>query len=219
MWDATVAIQGKKERGFSAPSTWAFFALCLASALREQTVRDSGKFGHSGSVTCCPDVLQPECTEQAEHHVSFSLLPFVCNQEDETSIGLEKLTPLRRPRSCWVLIYFCRGPVCRSGTCHLQNVPLDHLFLLILWVSESQRGEERCGLISCWVRSAWSSLSIQITLPNYPITITQLKWVFFVCVAELYFAIRGNKRFIQCWIISFRESLYWSQGKRISGDP
>lgn len=44
--------------------------------------------------------------------------------------------------------YFCRGPVHKSGTCHLQNVPLDHLFRLILRVSDCWRGKGRCGVIN-----------------------------------------------------------------------
>lgn len=66
----------------------------------------------------------------------------------------EELAPLRRLQPRWVLamrIYFCRGPACRSGTCHLQNVPLDHLFLLILWVSERQRGKGRHGVINAHI--------------------------------------------------------------------
>lgn len=63
----------------------------------------------------------------------------------------EELAPLRRLQLCWVLairVYFCRGPVCRSGACHLQNVPLDHLFLLISSVSEQWRGKGKPGVIS-----------------------------------------------------------------------
>lgn len=79
---------------------------------------------------------------QDKHNTTWIFLPFLIAVSKRLSCSAvwEGLAPLRRLQSCWVLairVYICRGPTCWCGTCHLPNVPLDHLFLLISWVSEA----------------------------------------------------------------------------------
>lgn len=80
---------------------------------------------------------------QDKHNTFWSFLPFGCmavSKRLRCSTLWEKLAPLRRLQSCWILairVCICRGPTWWYEACCLLKVPLGHLFLLILWAGKA----------------------------------------------------------------------------------